>query len=64
MLLLQCVQRMVLTLAERSEISKKNEIYRMESRILGYDMVVEDRTTRCQVSFNFKFCLFLSIYYI
>jgi hypothetical protein len=37
---------MVLTPTECSEISKQNEIYRMASRILGYDMVVQDRTTR------------------
>jgi hypothetical protein len=43
---LQCVQRMVLTPVERSEISRQNEIYRMASGMLVYDMVVQDRTTR------------------
>jgi hypothetical protein len=37
---------MVLTPAERSKISKQNEIYRMASGILGYDMAVQDRTRR------------------
>jgi hypothetical protein len=32
---LQCVQRMVSTPAERSEISRQNEIYRMASGMLG-----------------------------
>ena len=43
---LHCVQRMVLTPTERSEISRQNEIYRMASGMLGYDMVVQDRTIR------------------
>jgi hypothetical protein len=58
---LQCVQRMVLIPAKRSEISKQNEIYRMASRILGYDMVVQDRTTRIPGKLQFQI-LFIPFY--
>ena len=43
---LQCVQRMVLTPSERAEISRQMQIYRMSGGTFGYDMVVQDRTTR------------------
>ena len=43
---LQCVHRMVLTPSERAEISRQMEIYRMSGGTFGYDMVVQDRTTR------------------
>ena len=61
---LQCVQRMVLTPAERSEISRQKEIYRMASGMLGYDMVVQDRTTRMPGKLQFQILFILSIYYI
>jgi hypothetical protein len=66
---LQCVQRMVLTVVECSKISKQMEIYRLVAGTFGYDMVVQDRTTRMpsklQVQFvsNFQISMsFLSIY--
>ena len=40
------VQRMVLTPSERAEISRQMEIYRMSGGTFGYDMAVQDRTTR------------------
>ena len=43
---LQCVQRMVLTPFERADISRQMEIYRMSGGNFGYDMAVQDRTTR------------------
>ena len=43
---LQCVQRMVLTPSECAEISRQMEIYRMAGGTFGYDMDVQDRTTR------------------
>jgi hypothetical protein len=52
---------MVLTPAERSEISRENEIYRMVSRMLGYDMVVQDRTTRMPSKLQFQI-LFIPFY--
>jgi hypothetical protein len=58
---LQCVQRMVLTPAERSEISRQNEIYRMASGMLGYDMAVQDRTTRMPGKLQFQI-LFIPFY--
>jgi hypothetical protein len=58
---LQCVQRMVLTPAERSDISRQNEIYRMASGMLGYDMVVQDRTTRMPSKLQFQI-LFIPFY--
>jgi hypothetical protein len=58
---LQCVQRMVLTPAECSEISRQNEIYRMASRMLGYDMAVQDRTTRMLGKLQFQI-LFIPFY--
>jgi hypothetical protein len=38
----QCVQRIVLTLAKHSKISKQMEIYKLATRTFGYDMVVQD----------------------
>jgi hypothetical protein len=58
---LQCVQRMVLTPAECSEISRQNEIYRMASGMLGYDMAVQDRTTRMPGKLQFQI-LFIPFY--
>jgi hypothetical protein len=65
----QCVQRMVLTLVEHSEISKQMEIYKLGARTFGYDMAIQDGTTRMlsklQVKFvsNFQISMsFLSIY--
>jgi hypothetical protein len=48
---------MVLTPA----ISTHNEIYSMESMILGYDMVVQDRTTRMLGKLQFQI-LFIPFY--
>ena len=48
----QCVQRMVFTLTERSEISKQIEIYKLSAGTFGYDMAIQDKTTRCQVSYK------------
>jgi hypothetical protein len=61
---LQCVQRMVLTPTECSEISRHNEIYRMASEMLGYDMAVQDRTTRmpCKIQFQVLFIPFYILY--
>jgi hypothetical protein len=65
---IQCVHKMVLTIVERSKISKQMEMYRLVVRTFGYDMVVQDRTTRSlgklQVQFvsNFQISIsFLSI---
>jgi hypothetical protein len=58
---LQCVQRMVLTPAERLEISRQNEIYRMASGMVGYDMAVQDRTTWMSGKLLFQF-LFIPFY--
>jgi hypothetical protein len=58
---LQCVQRMVLTPAERSDISKQNEIYRMAFGILGYDMAVQDKATRMPGKLQFQI-LFIPFY--
>ena len=65
----QCVQRMVLTPVECSEISKQIEIYKLSVGTFGYDMAIQDRTTRMpgklQVKFvsNFQISMsFLSIY--
>jgi hypothetical protein len=58
---LRCVQRMVLTPAERSKISRQNEIYRMASEMLGYDMAVQDRTTRMPGKLQFQI-LFIPFY--
>eukprot|EP00253_Pinus_taeda_P026349 PITA_26349 len=44
--LLLCVQRMVRSPAERTEISKEIEIYRMAGGTFGFDMAVIDRTTK------------------
>jgi hypothetical protein len=52
---------MVLTPAERSEISRQNEIYRMASGMLGYDIVVQDRTTRMPGKHQFQI-LFIPFY--
>jgi hypothetical protein len=52
---------MVLTPAESSEISRQNEIYRMASGMLGYDMVVQDRTTRMSGKLQFQI-LFIPFY--
>jgi hypothetical protein len=52
---------MVLTPAECSEIYKHNEIYIMASMILGYDMVVQDRTTRKLGKLQFQI-LFIPFY--
>jgi hypothetical protein len=52
---------MVLTLAKRSEISRQNKIYRMASGMLGYDMVVQDRTTRMPGKLQFQI-LFIPFY--
>jgi hypothetical protein len=52
---------MVLTLAEHSDTSKQNEIYMMASRILGYDMAVQDRTTRMPGKLQFQI-LFIPFY--
>jgi hypothetical protein len=52
---------MVLIPAERSEISRQNEIYRMASRMLGYDMAVQDRTTRMLGKLQFQI-LFIPFY--
>ena len=41
-----CVQRMVLDLQERAEISKEMEIYRMDGGTFGYDILVDDRKTK------------------
>ena len=43
---LTCVQRMVLDLQERAEISKEMEIYMMASGTFGFDMAVNDRKTK------------------
>jgi hypothetical protein len=37
---------MVLTLTKCSEISKQIEIYRLAADTFGYDMTVQERTTR------------------
>jgi hypothetical protein len=50
---LPCVQRMALTLVESSKISKKLEIYKLTARTFGYDMVVQDRTTRMPSKLKF-----------
>ena len=42
---LTSVQRMVLDLQERAEISKEMEIYRMAGGTYGFDMAVHDRNT-------------------
>jgi hypothetical protein len=52
---------MVLTLAEHSEICKQNEIHRMASEMLGYDMVVQDRTIRMPSKLQFQI-LFIPFY--
>jgi hypothetical protein len=52
---------MVLTPAERSEISRQNEIYRMAFGMLGYDMAVQDRTTRMAGKLQFQI-LFITFY--
>ena len=44
--ILHCVQRKVLTPSKCAEISRQMEIYRMSGGTFGYDMVVQDRTTR------------------
>eukprot|EP00253_Pinus_taeda_P021505 PITA_21505 len=43
---LTCVQRMVRSLAERAEISKEMEIYRMAGGTFGFEMAMTDRTTK------------------
>jgi hypothetical protein len=65
----QCVQRMVLTPAKSSKIFKLMEIYKLSARTFGYDMAIQDMTTRMpsklQVKFvsNFQISMsFLSIY--
>jgi hypothetical protein len=67
----QCVQRMVLTPAECSKISKQIQIYKLSVGTFGYEMAIQDKTTtmpgKLQVKFvsNFQISMsFLSIYYI
>lgn len=58
---LPCVQRMVRSPAERSEISKEMEIYRMAGGTFSFEMVVVDRKNQMSSIFLvcFKFhCLF------
>eukprot|EP00253_Pinus_taeda_P011788 PITA_11788 len=43
---LTCVQRMVRSPAERTEISKEIETYRMAGGTFGFDMAVADRTIK------------------
>eukprot|EP00253_Pinus_taeda_P027583 PITA_27583 len=43
---LTCVKRMVQSPAERAEISKEMEIYKMPGGTFGFKMVVTDRTTK------------------
>ena len=63
----QCVQRMVLTLVERSEIFKQIQIYKPSAGTFGYEMAIQDRTTTMPSKLQFvsKFQIsmsFLSIY--
>ena len=63
----QCVQRMVLTPVERSEIAKRIEIYKLSVGTFGYDMAIQDKTTtmpgKLQFVSNFQISMsFLSIY--
>jgi hypothetical protein len=65
----QCVQRMMLTPAECSKISKQIEIYKPSVGTIGYDMAIQDKTSRMpgklQVKFVSNFQIlrsFLSIY--
>ena len=51
---LQCVQRMVLTPSKRVEISRQMEIYRMSGGTFGYDMAIQDRTTRMPATICLK----------
>jgi hypothetical protein len=60
---------MVLTLVEHAEISKQMEIYKLSVGTFGYDIAIQDKTTRMlgklQVKFvsNFQISMsFLSIY--
>lgn len=59
---LTCVQRMVRSPAERIEISKEIETYRMAGSTFGFDMVVTNRRLKCQVFFSlFQISLSLQI---
>jgi hypothetical protein len=43
---LTCVERMVLSLEERADISKEMEIYRMSGGNFGFQMDIADRKTK------------------
>jgi hypothetical protein len=43
---LECVKRMVLTPIKCRKISKQMKIYRLAVGTFGYDMAVQDRSTR------------------
>jgi hypothetical protein len=67
----QCVQRMVLTPVEHSKISKQIEIYKPSAGTSGYDIAIQDSTTRMLGKLQVKFVLnfqismsFLSIYFL
>jgi hypothetical protein len=52
---LQCVQRMVLTPIECSEISKQMEVYRLATTTFGYNMVVQNNSNKMLVKLQVQF---------
>jgi hypothetical protein len=50
---LQCVSRMVLAPTKFLEISNQMEVYSLATKTFGYDMIVQDKTTRMSIKLQF-----------
>jgi hypothetical protein len=61
---LTCVQRMVPSPQERTEISKEMEIYRMASGAFGFDMAIHDRKTKLPSKFHYVSNFNVSSYFV
>ena len=64
---LECVQRMVPSAADRSEISKELEVYRRAMGTFGFDMAINDRKNIMPSKFHlvskFNFITFFVLYF-